>query len=157
MKLSAKAKSKKKALHWTLTFEVGMKVARPTFSRIVSAIENLQSEGEESNWFVLDANRSTGNLIGFMQTACVEPGLYIAEVSLHLGPDENDFGLWKAGRKEPVGAVVSQGKKGLFKTYENENLATEEVIAIAEHFYSEQKCHPDFQWRSLREDLKASA
>ena len=141
-------------MHWTLIFQSGIKVPRPTFARIVSGIENLQSEGDGNNWVILETNHEDGSLAGFMQTACVEPGLYIVEVNVRKS--ETDIAQWKAGRKEPAGAVVSQGKKGLFKTYENEHLSTDEVIAIAEHFFSNQQCHPDFQWRSIREDVKAN-
>jgi hypothetical protein len=154
--MSDTAKTKKTATHWKLTFESGMTAARPALSRIVSAIENLQAEGDGDNWVILDAVKSDGHLAGFLQTACVEPGIHIVEIRLSQGKDETAHGFWKAGRNEPPGAVMSRGKKGLFKTYENEHLHTEEVIAIAEYFYTRQTCHPNFQWRSIREDLEAS-
>lgn len=149
-----KTKSKKTEPLWTLTFESGIKLARPTFARIVSGIENLQPDGDGNNWMILETTHEDGSLAGFMQTACVEPGLYIVEVN--VTKSERDIAQWKAGRKEPAGAVISQGKKGLFKTYENEHLSTDEVINIAEYFFSNQQCHPDFQWRSIREDVKAN-
>jgi len=60
-------KSQKTVLRWTLTFESGIKVARPTFARIVSGIENLQSEGDGNNWLILETTREEGSIAGFMQ------------------------------------------------------------------------------------------
>jgi hypothetical protein len=131
--------------------------------RIVSAIENLQPDQSHKNdCVILESTGADGGLMGFVQVACGEDkpselGTYIAEVRVNLSHDGAIWDLLKAGRKEPAGAVVDQTEKGLFKTYENECLSTEEVIAIVEHYFTKQECHPDFQWRSIREDVKVSS
>lgn len=146
---------------WTLTFQSGMKVLHPTLARIVTGIENLHpGKFNKNETVILEATGVDGSLIGFVQVACGEDkpselGTYIAEVRVNLSPDGANWDLLKAGRKEPAGAVVDQSKQGLFKTYENECLSTEQVLAIAEFFFLNQNCHPDFQWRSIREDLEA--
>ena len=147
--------------HWTLIFQSGMKVPHPTLARIVAAIENLHP-GQicKNETVVLELTGADGGLIGFVQVACGEDkpselGTYIAEIRVNISPDGENWDLLKAGRKEPAGAVVDRTETGLFKTYENECLSPEQVIAIAEHYFTQQECHPDFQWRSIREDVRA--
>ena len=147
---------------WTLIFQSGMKVPHPTLARIVAAIENLHP-GQicKNETVVLELTGADGGLIGFVQIACGEDkpselGTYIAEIRVNISPDGSNWDLLKAGRREPAGAIVDQAETGLFKTYENECLSTEEVIAVAEHYFTQQECHPNFQWRSIREDVEAN-
>jgi len=139
--------------HWTLTFHSGMKVARPTLARLVAAIENLQPDEADRNGFViLETTRSAGSSAIFMQACCYKQGIYFVEIGENKPVNGPLSSLLKAGRREAAGAVVCESD---VKTYENECLSTEEVIAIAEHFFKQQEYHPNFQWRSIREDVRA--
>jgi len=78
---------------WTLKFESGIKVPGPTLKRIVAAIENLQPEGTAGDeWVILEPTGPNGEFLGFFQTACCEPGVFIGEINLSFSPDGSTFG-----------------------------------------------------------------
>jgi hypothetical protein len=91
------------------------------------------------------------HLLGFAQTGLFE-GYYVVEIRIDRG---DDFGFWKAGSKEAATAIVSEAKDGRFQTFTNEALRKEAVKAIFHHFYQHFELHPDFERRSIKEDLEA--
>ena len=147
------AKSEEPPNRWILTFHSGTKVARPTLARLIAAIENLQPDEADRNGFViLQTIRADGSSAIFMQVCCYKQGVCFVEVGENKPVNGALSSLLKAGRREAAGAVVCESD---VKTYENECLSSEEVIAIAEHYFRQQECHPDFQWRSIREEMNA--
>jgi hypothetical protein len=152
---------------WSLELPPTFNISRPSFSRLVAAIENLKPEGGEprcktvsgtlkdidedgiGEWLVLNGKLPNGRLKSCIQTVCLAPGLYFVEAIINYYEDRVTHDYVKAGRKEERGAAIHLSGKGTFRTFENEQLSTMETISIFQKFFENQTLHPDFQWRDI--------
>ncbi len=136
---------------WSLKFERGEASTTVNLQSIVAGIESLDADDPNNGYLVLSKDASDERCLGFAQTGLTD-GYFVVEIRIDKSAD--DFGFWKAGAKQPVRAVVSQARDRCFQTFTNEALGKEEVKAIFEHFYRQFELHPDFAWRSIKEDLE---
>jgi hypothetical protein len=136
---------------WSLKFERGEETSAVSLESILDGVDSLDGDDPNNGYLILEKAGSAGECTGFAQTGLTE-GNYIVEIRIDRG---GDFGFWKAGTKEPARGIVSEAKDGRFQTFTNEALRKEAVKAVFQHFYEHFELHPDFEWRSIKEDLEA--
>lgn len=144
----------KTSSYWTLTFKRGESLTDASLASVLAGIETLDADNPKNDWMILEKHSANSEHLGFAQTAAMQKG-FIIEIRIET-PESSDLGFWKAGRREPPGSVVSESKKGRFKTFANEVLRIDEVKAIFEHFYQQFQLHPGFTWRSILDDFLPS-
>ena len=137
---------------WTLSFERGEETSAVSLESILDGVDSLDGDAPNNGYLILEKAGSAEECTGFAQTGLTE-GNYIVEIRIDRG---SDFDFWKAGTKEPVRGIVSEAKDGRFQTFTNETLRKEAVKAVFQHFYEHFALHPDFEWRSIKEDLEAT-
>lgn len=115
-------------------------------------IQNRWVADPDDGYLILDKAGPTGQCLGFAQTGLFD-GYFVVEI--RIDKNDSDFGFWKAGTKELAHGIVSEAKAGRFQTFTNEAFRKEVVKAVFQHFYEHFGLHPDFEWRSIKEDLEA--
>jgi hypothetical protein len=137
---------------WSLKFERGETASAVDHESIAVGIDSLDGDDPNNGYVILDKAGPAPQCLGFAQTGITD-GYFIVEI--RIDKNDSDFGFWKAGTKELVHGIVSEAKDGRFQTFTNEALRKEAVKAIFQHFYEHFELHPDFEWRSIKEDLEA--